>query len=316
MKRSLTGAQIFQIVFGASYAFLHLFVAYDSPTYAPFKISKGLSTALPGAYDAVSSAVDSPLGEFRNVLKKAALRAAGQEGLAANVRNADGNIFGEDAIHAADSARAQEGLVYKLTTSRLHCLDTSGEVFAIVLNLLYLVPLAYLFISFFGQYFDKSRKGDLQHTKDSASRAARDVAGEIADAIGDQQGGATQAPPNFENDIKNAKADAQASFSNLKGKASVKTEEISGKVKEDLERLNSKAKQTVKNAKQSSNKFPSSEHHGDGAGSEVKVEGIDKSGEAAKPGPDVGDPDAFEVNPDVLLTKQEKQAEKKLQNGT
>ena len=271
---------------------------------------------MPGAFNAVSSAVNSPIGEFRNVLKKAALRAAGQEGLAANVRNADGFTFGDDALHAADSARAQEGLIYKLTTSKIHCLDTSGEVFAIVLNLLYLVPLAYLFISFFTKYFDNSGRRDLQHTKDSANRAARDVANEIADAIGDHQGGATQAPPNFQSDVKNAKADAQASLSNLKGKISVKSDEISGRVKEDLEKISSKAKQGVNNAKQSSNKPASSTYRGDGAGSEIKAEGIDKIEKPADPGTDIGDPDAFEVNPDVLLTKQEKQAEKKLQNGT
>ena len=316
VKRTLTAAQIFQIIFGASYAFLHLFVAYEAPGYPPFKISKGISTAVPDAFSAASSAIDTPAGEFRNVLKKAVLRAAGQEGLAANVRNADGQTFGLDAIHAADYARAQEEIVYRLTRTRSHCLDTSGEVFAIILNLVYLVPLAYLFVTFFARYFDKSGKRDLQHTKDSVNSAARDLASEIADAIDGHQGGATRAPPGLEDDIRNAGADAQTSLSNLRAKAAIKTEEISGKVKDDLEKLGAKSKEGAKNAKQSSSKSfkPASNadttDHGEGTGEKIKIK-PEGSGKA-----DLGDPNAFEVNPDQLLNKEEKQAERKMQNGT
>lgn len=78
---------------------------------------------------------------FSSWLKKAALRAAGEEGLAANVRNRQGETFGIDAIHAARVEKAQEEIRYKLQYQTVNCLDTSGQVFAILLNALYLTPL-------------------------------------------------------------------------------------------------------------------------------------------------------------------------------
>ena len=76
-----------------------------------------------------------------NLLKKIVLRAAGEEGLAENVRNNAGETFGIDAIKAMEVEKAQEEIRYKLEYPMVNCLDTSGQVFAILLNMVYLAPL-------------------------------------------------------------------------------------------------------------------------------------------------------------------------------
>lgn len=74
-------------------------------------------------------------------LKKIALRAAGVEGLAENVRNYQGEVFGIDAIKAAEVEKAHQEVRYRLENHRIDCVDTSGQTFAILLNLAYLAPL-------------------------------------------------------------------------------------------------------------------------------------------------------------------------------
>lgn len=121
----------------------HLFVAYDIPISVSYVFLHKISSAIPAATSSVSSAVASATAaaNFGSWLKKAALRAAGEEGLAENVRNRQGKTFGLDAIHAADVGRTQEEIRYRTEYKTVNCLDTSGQVFAILLNALYLVPL-------------------------------------------------------------------------------------------------------------------------------------------------------------------------------
>lgn len=143
LKSVLTTMQIVQFVFGATYALAHLFIAYDIPVETPYLFVHNLSSALPSAASSVSSAIASATvsADFGSWLKKAALRAAGEEGLAENVRNAQGQTFGIDAMHAAEVEKAQEEIRYRTQYQRVNCLDTSGETFAILLNFLYLAPL-------------------------------------------------------------------------------------------------------------------------------------------------------------------------------
>ena len=144
LKSTLTAAQTTQIVFGLSYALAHLFIAYDIPVEIPYLFIHNLSSALPNAASSVSSAVASATAsaDIGSWLKKAALRAAGEEGLAENVRNAQGQAFGIDAVHAEEVEKAQEEIRYKSQYQRVNCLDTPGQAFAILLNFVYLAPLA------------------------------------------------------------------------------------------------------------------------------------------------------------------------------
>ena len=136
--------QITQIVVGTTYAVIHLFIAYDIPVETPYLFVHNLSSALPTAASSLSSAVPSVTGsvDIRSWIKKAALRAAGEEGLAENVRNSLGETFGIDAVHAAEVEKAQEEIRYKMSYQKVNCLDAPGQTFAILLNFVYLVPLA------------------------------------------------------------------------------------------------------------------------------------------------------------------------------
>ena len=139
----ITTLQIAQFIFGASYAAAHLFISYDAPINVPYLFTHNLSTAITSLPTSASSAIASATASagLGNLLKKVALRAAGEEGLAENIRNKFGEPFGIDAVKAAEVEKAQEGIRYRLESVRVNCIDTSGEAFAILLNILYLAPL-------------------------------------------------------------------------------------------------------------------------------------------------------------------------------
>ena len=128
---------------GATYAAAHLFIAYNVPVNTPYLYVHNLSTALPTITSSVSSAFASATATVGvgNWLKKIALRAAGEEGLAENVHNNQGEPFGLDAVKAAEVEKAREEIRYKLEYPTVNCIDTSGQAFAIWLNVLYLAPL-------------------------------------------------------------------------------------------------------------------------------------------------------------------------------
>ncbi|KAL9130405.1 MAG: hypothetical protein Q9217_001413 [Psora testacea] len=252
LKRTLTFLQIAQIVFGGSYALAHLFVAYDVPHYASYRVLNNLSTAIPSAASSLSSAVASATASANigSWLKKAALRAAGEEGLAENVRNHQGETFGIDAIHAADVQKAQEEISYHLEMTRTHCLDTPGEVFAILLNALYLAPLAYMFITFFARYFQARADGDPkpsvpENAMKSANDGAKEVERKIAEAMEDKQGGETEPPAEVKAELEEAKHRVKTAASDAKQISS----EVSGKVQNDIKDIRAKAQQAASHAK-------------------------------------------------------------------
>ena len=143
-KQVLTTLQITQFVVGFTYAVLHLFVVYRVPIHTPYVFFHNLSTALPSATSAVASAAST--ANVGSWVKKAVLRAAGDEGLSGNVRNNNGNLFGQDAakavqVEAEGLAEARKEIRYRLEYAEANCIDTSGQAFAILLNALYLLPL-------------------------------------------------------------------------------------------------------------------------------------------------------------------------------
>lgn len=154
-KQTLTTLQITQFVVGAAYAFLHLFIAYQIPVSVPYiyhlgtaatKIASSVPIDISATASSAIATVSAGVGAW---LKKAALRAAGYEGLAENVLNEQGQTFGIDAVHAAEDLVAREETRYRDEVQWVHCLDTSGQVFAILLNCMYLLPLTWLFLQFF-----------------------------------------------------------------------------------------------------------------------------------------------------------------------
>lgn len=97
----------------------------------------------------VSSATATVTANLSAHIKKALLRAAGREGLAENVLNEQGRTFGLDAEKAAKDLYKRQVTEYRDDLKWVHCLDTSGQAFAIYLNVLYLLPLTFLFVRFF-----------------------------------------------------------------------------------------------------------------------------------------------------------------------
>jgi hypothetical protein len=133
IKRSLTTMQITQFVIGTTWAASYLFVSYTLPGK--------LSTASAAAAS-VTSAVEAAAATASAVglgpwLKKLGLRAAGAEGAAENV--------GYSYADVPSSSGAQRTPVGPMIT----CMDTTGQAFAIWLNVMYLLPLTYLFVRFF-----------------------------------------------------------------------------------------------------------------------------------------------------------------------
>jgi hypothetical protein len=110
-----------------------------------------LSTAIPAAASAAESGIAAATATAGLMpwLKKLAFRAAGAEGIAENVLNSQGQHFGADAIHAARYSQAKQQAANVIQYETINCVDTSGQAFAISLNVMYLLPLTYLFARFF-----------------------------------------------------------------------------------------------------------------------------------------------------------------------
>ena len=195
LKRTLTSLQIAQFVFGASYAAAHLFVAYDIPIQVPYQVVSSVERAVSSASSA-ASAVTSTVSDFvetptvtatasiGSLMKKLLLRAAGEEGVAERVA-----MSKPDASAYVPSAPQIERKMdkiwerrfethYRSEWSRVNCIDTTGEAFAIFLNLMYLAPLTWLFGRFFVRAYTARGKGRKLSSPSAAAQVAKDVARE------------------------------------------------------------------------------------------------------------------------------------------
>ncbi|KAJ5780008.1 hypothetical protein N7457_005168 [Penicillium paradoxum] len=156
IKRSLTTMQITQFVFGtnmaAAYLFVHYTIPYPSGSAALNQLSKAASIAATATAEAGSVAW----------LKKMAFRAAGAEGIAENV----GTTFNVAPVQ-------QSGYSHQMVT----CMDTTGQAFAVWLNVSYLLPLTYLFARFFVRsYLNRKDPGVKQPTHmEAAEKAGMDA---------------------------------------------------------------------------------------------------------------------------------------------
>ncbi|KAJ5581554.1 hypothetical protein N7535_000174 [Penicillium sp. DV-2018c] len=156
IKRSLTTMQITQFVFGtnmaAAYLFVHYTIPYPSGSAALQQITKAASLA---------ATATAELGSV-SWLKKLAFRAAGAEGIAENV----GTPFVAAPVQ-------ESGYSQQMVT----CLDTTGQAFAVWLNVSYLLPLTYLFARFFVRsYLNRKDPGVKQPTHmEAAEKAGMDA---------------------------------------------------------------------------------------------------------------------------------------------
>ncbi|KAH6888706.1 GNS1/SUR4 family-domain-containing protein [Thelonectria olida] len=152
IKRTLTSMQITQFLIGASYAMVHSFVSYTVPVTVS-RVNGVVEAAAPLVPTVAANAIES-LKQY---------------------------IFGatEGAAPAAEAVASPADATISTETRYLTqpCIATTGETFAIWLNVVYLAPLTYLFVSFFiASYVKRSNNA----TKLNGKKAARNVDDNIA----------------------------------------------------------------------------------------------------------------------------------------
>ncbi|ORY69711.1 GNS1/SUR4 family-domain-containing protein [Pseudomassariella vexata] len=156
IKRTLTTLQITQFLIGASYAMVHSFVYYTVPVQVP------IQSAAAAASSIVSVATTTPTAAagLLDSLKKAVFGAAEAANGAAIVSTGD------------NETSAISSSAYEIQFQKTPCITTSGATFAIWLNVLYLAPLTYLFVSFFIASYVKRSNAEA-----ARARAARKSGG-------------------------------------------------------------------------------------------------------------------------------------------
>ncbi|EFY90736.1 GNS1/SUR4 family protein [Metarhizium acridum CQMa 102] len=125
IKRTLTTMQITQFIVGATYAILHSFVTY----VAPITVTKIATEAIELPAAPADAAMPTATGALDSLKKF---------------------IFGSAALDSVASGAVKESaLITETSYVAQPCISTANETFAIWLNVLYLAPLTYLFVSFF-----------------------------------------------------------------------------------------------------------------------------------------------------------------------
>ncbi|KAJ4291998.1 hypothetical protein N0V90_009897 [Kalmusia sp. IMI 367209] len=189
IKRTLTTMQITQFIVGVTFAALHLFVSYTVPVSVAYQVADKVlpkvnaSSIVSVASSVSSAAVPAATGASLAFLKKWIYRAAGDEGLAENVYAS--NAVPTPAAFAGAAQRAQHPIhhdtltrtVYRTQYEHVPCIDTSGQAFAIYLNLIYLAPLTGLFMRFFVKSYMRRSSPNAKHptTKNHIAKSARDA---------------------------------------------------------------------------------------------------------------------------------------------
>lgn len=145
---------------------MHLFIQYDIPVLTPYRVAATVSSVLSSATskaaaasETVSSVIATPSAfDWVAFGKKMLLRGLGEEGLAERVTYSHGQDLAGQAFAPKMEEKIQQfkervepqyETKWRQDWTRTNCIDTSGEAFAIYLNLLYLAPLTFLFGRFF-----------------------------------------------------------------------------------------------------------------------------------------------------------------------
>jgi hypothetical protein len=238
IKRFLTTLQIAQFIWGASYAAIHLFVQYDIPIATPYKVLATVSSVAASATSAVASAtsevskvIESPAAtaSIGALIKKFLLRAAGEEGIAERVGIPHDNKPVSQHIeermeqlhHHVVPAGPQYETKWRTEWTKVNCIDTSGEAFAIYLNLFYLFPLTVLFARFFYKAYMKrtSRPRGASQNAKAITQDARTAERETEKAV-------EAAGKRAEDQMRNSGAKAQE-----------KTRDLAKELREDVQKF-------------------------------------------------------------------------------
>lgn len=201
IKRTLTSMQITQFILGTFSASSYMFVKYSIPVAASKALSwDQVSNAIPAAASAAESGIAATTAAASAGLipwlKKFAFRAAGAEGIAENVLNAQGQHFGADALNAAHFSHRKQLAQNTVRYETIDCVDNNGQAFAIWLNVLYLLPLTYLFARFFVKSYLRRKEPaekqkpatQIQQVEKAGLDALKGVSREIRRAAMEQNG--------------------------------------------------------------------------------------------------------------------------------
>jgi hypothetical protein len=171
-------------------AVAHQIVEKVAPKVTSLSIASVVSSVTSSASAALPTATGAALAFFRQMI----YRAAGDEGLAENIavpgqplpyHQQQSQLAAPTAVpaHPADNFfhhRPHETVnrvVYRTEYQSVPCIDTSGQAFAIYLNLIYLAPLTGLFMRFFiKSYLRRTSPNNKNQSKHTAiSKATRDA---------------------------------------------------------------------------------------------------------------------------------------------
>ncbi|KAI1768865.1 GNS1/SUR4 family-domain-containing protein [Hypoxylon sp. FL1150] len=154
IKRTLTSLQISQFIIGASCAMIHSFISY----LVPIQVKASSAAA---ASSIAAAATDAP--NFFDGLKQTLFGAAEAAGAAAVVSS------------PLDVNSTHEGASYVMQYQKVDCITTTGATFAIWLNVFYLLPLTYLFVSFFIASYLRRSKAEVVRAKGNPDRRRSNV---------------------------------------------------------------------------------------------------------------------------------------------
>jgi hypothetical protein len=281
VKRTLTTMQITQFLVGATFAAVHLFVSYTVPvsvahkvaeqvtsSVSPSSIASTVSSAVSSVTESASAALPTATGPALAFLWKLVYRAAGDEGLAENIPVPGSSLIPAHQEHAPTPIAAHDNLaqrvlhkihtvdrtVYRTEYQHVPCIDTSGQAFAIYLNLIYLAPLTGLFMRFFVKsYFRRTNpKAKHQSKHTPISKAAGDAMHGVEREIGsiNEEGLDNSANKGSIRGRKGVNGDAKNPRSSLSPTIEDSINNIKRKVNEQLQQAGDSAKNTVENLKE------------------------------------------------------------------
>ncbi|KAK5704776.1 hypothetical protein LTR17_021589 [Elasticomyces elasticus] len=289
LKRILTSLQIAQFVFGASYAAAHLFVAYDIPIQSTYQVAhivqraaSSVSSAAVAATSSVSSIVATPTPrDWAAWTKKMLLRAAGEEGLAERVQDRYHQPLSEKIEQKIEHFNEQTWETrHRTDWTKVNCIDTTGEAFAIYLNIFYLMPLTGLFLRFFVRAYTQrgrpKRASEAPKQIADSSKQAEEETEKYIERRGEQiEDEIAQHGPGFGDKIRKDAHDLQEQLRNdveqmkqgkFKGsrRVSDRVASFEGKAKTTLDKGKDQLNSAVEKAKQMTNggDSPSSERSG------------------------------------------------------
>ena len=282
VKRALTTMQITQFLVGASFAALHLFVSYTVPvsvahkiaeqvtsSVQPSSIASTVSSAVSSVTESATAVLPTATGPALAFLWKLVYRAAGDEGLAENIPVPGSSLIPAQQSHAPTTVAAHENpvqrllhhtthtvdrVVYRTEYQHVPCIDTSGEAFAVYLNLIYLAPLTGLFMRFFVKsYFRRTNpKAKHQSKHTPISKAAGDALHGVEREIesiseegknGSANKGAVRGRKGINGDAKNPRSSLSPANEDF-------VKNVKDKVNQRLQEINDDAQATTEKAKE------------------------------------------------------------------